>query len=59
MKKCLITGVEGFIGSHLADFLVQKGLPVYGMVYGDTRNIEHLKDKIAIFECDIKKRESG
>jgi len=57
MQKCLITGVEGFIGSHLADLLVQKGIPVYGMVYGDTRNIEHLKDKIAFFECDMKERE--
>lgn len=52
--RCLITGCEGFIGSHLADFLVAEGLPVYGMVYGDTRNIDHLKDRITILECDLK-----
>jgi len=57
MKKCFITGCEGFIGSHLADFLSEKSLPVYGMVYGDTKNLDHLKDKITIFECDLKDKE--
>jgi GDP-D-mannose dehydratase len=33
MEKCLITGCEGFVGSHLADLSLEKGLPVYGMVY--------------------------
>jgi len=54
--RILITGTEGFIGSHLADMLVEKGLPIYAMVYGDTRNIRHLEDKITILECDLKDR---
>jgi GDP-4-dehydro-6-deoxy-D-mannose reductase len=54
LKECLITGGEGFIGSHLADLLVAKGLPVYATAYGDMKNIEHLRDKITILECDLK-----
>ncbi len=39
MRKCFITGCEGFIGSHLADLLVEKNLPIYRMVYEDTKNM--------------------
>ena len=31
MKKALITGVNGMDGSHLADFLLEKGYIVYGV----------------------------
>lgn len=58
MARCLITGCEGFIGSHLADLLVGMGHEVYGMVYGDTGNIEHLKGKITIMRCDINDAEN-
>jgi GDP-4-dehydro-6-deoxy-D-mannose reductase len=58
MKKCLITGCEGFIGSHLADFLVDKGLPVYAMTYGDTQKIDHLKGKIDFIPCDLRSKEN-
>ena len=27
------------------------------MVYGDTRHIEHLKDKATVLECDLKERQ--
>ncbi len=54
MSTCLITGCEGFIGSHLADLLVEKGIPVIGMIYGDTYNINHLHNKIDTHECDMK-----
>ena len=56
-RRILITGCEGFIGSHLADMLVEKGLQIYGIVYGDTKNIRHLKDKITVSECDLKDRQ--
>jgi len=55
--RCLITGCEGFIGSHLADLLIAKGLDIHGMVYGDTANIEHLRGRIAILEGDLKDKE--
>ena len=31
MKRALITGINGMDGSHLADFLLDKGYEVYGM----------------------------
>lgn len=52
--RVLITGCGGFIGSHLADFLVKNGLDIYGTVYkGDVENIKHLKNKIKIIDCDM------
>jgi GDP-4-dehydro-6-deoxy-D-mannose reductase len=33
------------------------GHEVYGMVYGDTGNIEHLKDSITIMRCDVNDAE--
>jgi GDP-4-dehydro-6-deoxy-D-mannose reductase len=53
VKKCLITGTEGFVGACLADLLVEKDLAVYGMVYGDTRNIDHLQGQLNILPCDL------
>jgi GDP-4-dehydro-6-deoxy-D-mannose reductase len=54
MKKCLIIGVGGFIGSHLADFLLKKNFTISGTVHRNTKNIDHLKDAISILECDIR-----
>jgi GDP-4-dehydro-6-deoxy-D-mannose reductase len=31
MKKALITGADGFLGSHLTDFLLDKNFEVYGL----------------------------
>jgi len=56
-KKCIVTGAEGFLGSHMVDFLVGKGFAVYATVYKDTDNLDHLKDKIPILWCDIRDRE--
>ncbi|MGB5555190.1 MAG: UDP-glucuronic acid decarboxylase family protein [Flavobacteriaceae bacterium] len=45
MKKVLITGAAGFLGSHLCDRFIKEGYHVIGMdnlITGDLRNIEHL-----------------
>jgi dTDP-glucose 4,6-dehydratase len=45
MKKVLVTGAAGFLGSHLCDRFVQEGYHVIGMdnlITGNIRNIEHL-----------------
>jgi dTDP-glucose 4,6-dehydratase len=45
MKKVLITGAAGFLGSHLCDRFIKEGYHVLGMdnlITGDLRNIEHL-----------------
>lgn len=33
MKRCLITGSGGFIGSHLAEYLLKQGLEVWGLFH--------------------------
>ncbi len=45
MKRVLITGAAGFLGSHLCDRFVRDGYFVIGMdnlITGDLKNIEHL-----------------
>ena len=52
MKRVLITGGAGFLGSHLCDRFVKEGYHVIAMdnlITGDLRNIEHLF-KLSNFE---------
>ncbi|WP_159688960.1 UDP-glucuronic acid decarboxylase family protein [Flavobacterium sp. 9R] len=45
MKRILITGAAGFLGSHLCDRFIKEGYHVIGMdnlITGDLKNIEHL-----------------
>jgi dTDP-glucose 4,6-dehydratase len=45
MKRILITGAAGFLGSHLCDRAIKEGYHVIGMdnlITGDLKNIEHL-----------------
>lgn len=45
MKKILITGAAGFLGSHLCDRFITEDYQVIGMdnlITGDLKNIEHL-----------------
>ena len=47
MKTVLITGGAGFIGSHLCDFLIDKGFRVIcvdNLITGNKKNIGHLKE---------------
>ena len=61
-KKVLITGADGFIGSHLTELLIQSGYKVRAFVYYnsfnsngwlDTLTVE-TKSKIEIFSGDIR-----
>ncbi len=48
MPRTLITGVAGFLGSHLADRFLAEGHEVIGMdnlVTGSVANIEHIRDE--------------
>lgn len=45
MKRVLITGAAGFLGSHLCDRFIKEGFYVIGMdnlITGDLKNIAHL-----------------
>lgn len=47
LKKVLITGAAGFLGSHLCDRFINEGFQVIGMdnfITGDVKNISHLLD---------------
>lgn len=56
-NKALITGVTGQDGSYLAEFLLEKGYEVAGMVRRTSTinfdRIEHLQDQITIVQGDL------
>jgi len=62
MKKAVITGITGMVGSHLADYLLENtDWEVYGLVRWNDKmdNIEHLmplinnKERIHLLNADI------
>lgn len=54
--RVLITGISGFVGSHLAEYALRQGAEVYGSIKwrSQTENIVHLKDTINLIDCDLK-----
>jgi GDP-4-dehydro-6-deoxy-D-mannose reductase len=57
MKKCLVTGCNGFIGSYLTQFLINRGFILFGTVHKNVERISNFKDKFSILECDITDKE--
>ena len=57
MPKALITGVTGQDGSYLAEFLLEKGYDVVGMVRRTSTlnfsRIQHIQDKISLVSGDL------
>jgi len=57
MPKALITGITGQDGSYLAEFLLDKGYEVVGMVrrtsHHSYERIEHLLDRIEVVAADL------
>ncbi|MFH0798202.1 MAG: GDP-mannose 4,6-dehydratase [Candidatus Woesearchaeota archaeon] len=56
-KNVLITGITGQDGSYLADFLLEKGYNVFGMVRRNSTNsferIRHIQNDITLVEGDL------
>ncbi len=54
--RLLITGITGFVGSHMAEYAIKRGAEVIGAARwrSRTENIEHLRGKIRLVECDLR-----
>ena len=58
MKRIVITGGAGFIGSHLAEYLLKKKNKITiidNFSTGSLSNIQKIKDKVEIVRADISK----
>ena len=57
MKKALITGITGQDGSYLAEFLLEKGYQVIGMVRRTStlnfQRIKHIQNQIELVQGDL------
>ena len=62
-KKCLVTGADGFIGSHLVEALVADGAKVKAFVFYNSFNSlgwidslpEATKQQLEIFQGDVRR----
>jgi len=54
--KVLITGITGFVGSHLAEYALNQNAEVYGSFRwrSRTENVEHIKNEVQFIECELK-----
>ena len=56
--KVLVTGITGFAGSHLVDYMLaeHKDAEIVGIQRwrSRTENIEHFLDKVRMVECDLR-----
>jgi len=56
-KRALITGVTGQDGSYLAEFLLEQGYEVHGMVRRSSTEhfgrIEHIRDRLTLHQGDL------
>lgn len=57
MKKALITGITGQDGSYLAEFLLEKGYEVHGIIRRsssiNTKRIDHIYDRLILHYGDM------
>ena len=59
MARALITGISGFVGSHLAEYLLKyTDWHVAGTVYGPEENIEHLRDRLELYPAELSELET-
>jgi GDPmannose 4,6-dehydratase len=62
MKTALITGINGMDGSHLADFLLDKGYKIYGVERRSSVknrvNTSHLEGRIEFIQGDLTDQNS-
>jgi GDP-4-dehydro-6-deoxy-D-mannose reductase len=54
--RLLITGITGFVGSHLAELALSRGAEVVGALRwrSNTTHIEHLRDRLTLINGDLR-----
>jgi len=54
-KIALVTGITGFVGSHMAELLLSEGFEVHGLCRWRSRkeNIDHVNHKVHLVEGDL------
>lgn len=60
MPRYLVTGCAGFIGSWIAETLIERGATVRGLdnfETGKRENIAHLAGRLELMECDLRDSE--
>ncbi len=56
--RALITGISGFVGSHLAEYLLaHTDWQVAGTVYGKVDNIVHIQDQLKLYPAELSRLE--
>lgn len=57
-KRVLITGITGFVGSHLAEYILSnhKGIKIFGLVRwrSPKNNISKILDRISLYHGDLE-----
>jgi GDP-4-dehydro-6-deoxy-D-mannose reductase len=54
--KALITGISGFVGSHLAEYLLARtDWQVAGTVYGPDRNVSEFRDQLELYPAELSR----
>jgi GDP-4-dehydro-6-deoxy-D-mannose reductase len=60
LLKVLITGITGFVGGYLAEFLLKKSYQVYGTYLhpGSLENVPGLEHQATLYPCDLTQSEA-
>lgn len=56
MNRILITGITGFVGSHLAEYCLARKATLFGFRryhLSNMKNVRHIEDKIRWVDCDM------
>jgi GDP-4-dehydro-6-deoxy-D-mannose reductase len=54
--RVLITGITGFVGSHMAEHALAKGADVFGSYRwrSKSENIDHIRSRLTLIESDLR-----
>src|SRR4029434_6101085 len=54
--RILITGITGFVGSHLAEYALERGAQVFGSIRWrrQMEHMEQLRNRVTLIESDLR-----